>query len=678
MLRRTLALMAVAAGIALAISGPAHAGKPCKLPKNVSVLVATPVSYSQMYLTWVDNARDEDGFYVMRRVGQVGEFVEIDDIGPNSQSYMDMTVEPSTEYCYQVQAYNICGAAWSPTACATTPSDQVPPEDPTNLIATTISPTRIDLAWSDNSANEDGFKIEVDEGDTGTFVYLDTVGANVESYPATGLSVGVEYCFRVYAYNVYGNSGYSNEDCALATGQPPAAPTDLDAAYVSATQIDLTWVDNSPTEDGFVIEVDEGMTGTFVYLDTVGANVEYYPDIGLTEGNVYCYRVYATNAYGDSAYSNADCETAGGGPLVVVSTVAEFRAAVEAAVPGTVIELTDGTYYWNDNTTLQRFTDKNNITVRSQSGNRDAVVLQGDGINSGTEFVFKLTRADYITIENLTMRDVYWHCVQVNEGSDHFTVRNCVMWDAGEGPIKSTVISGLNGPFSDYGLVEDCKIGFTTTGQRSVVEGIDLIAGLGWVVRNTEFYNVIKVPAPAYGCFAKAACIDTVIENCYAQNCDVSYSWGGGGSPVSLHRLELPAEHYGGIMRNNIVHTTTGDVGMYINSAVDFKIYNNTLWTANGFSSIDIRFALSTGDIVNNLCTDGYRLRDGALATVATNIWNADTSYFVNQPAADYHLVSTATNAIDKGTNVSADVPIDMDGEARPKGSALDIGADEY
>jgi len=364
--------------------------------------------------------------------------------------------------------------------------------------------------------------------------------------------------------------------------------------------------------------------------------------------------------------------------VVTVSSVSELRSAVLAAQSGDIIELTDGVYSWNDNTTLVRFTDTSGITVRSQSGNRDAVVLQGQGINSSTEFHFKLTRADYITIENLTMKDVYWHCVQVNEGSDHFTVRNCVMWDAGEGPIKSTVLAGLTGPFSDYGLVEDCVIGYTTTGMRSVVEGIDLIAGLGWVVRNTEFYNVIKVPAPAYGCFAKAASYDTVIENCYAENCDVSYSFGGGGSPVSLHRNEDPAEHYGGIVRNNVVHTTTGDVAVYFNAADDFKIYNNTFWTVNGFSSIDIRFASSNGDIVNNLCTDGYRFRDGATGTVSTNIWNADASYFVDQPNADYHLVSTATNAIDQGTDTTADVPTDMDGDTRPFGSAVDIGADEY
>jgi hypothetical protein len=50
----------------------------------------------------------------------------------------------------------------------------------------------------------------------------------------------------------------------------------------------------------------------------------------------------------------------------------------------------------------------------------------------------------------------------------------------------------------------------------------------------------------------------------------------------------------------------------------------------------------------------------------------------VDQPNKDYHLVSTATDAIDQGCDTLADVPYDMDWESRPKGSAIDIGADEY
>ena len=677
MLRR-VALVMVLAVATVNLATLAQAAAPGKPPRNASTVTATAVSWNQINLTWVDNASNEDGFYIMRRLGQTGDFVQIDTVGPNVQSYADTTCSPSTEYCYQVLAYNQYGTAWSPTACATTFSAEVPPEAPSGLDAVTVSPTRIDLSWTDNANNEDGFKIEVDVGNTGTFVYLDTVGANTTSYSHTGLTEGTTYCYRVYAYNGYGNSGYSDVDCALATGQPPSAPSTLDAISASGTQIDLTWVDNSPTESGLKIEVDVGNTGTFVYLDTVGANVTEYSHTGLTQGIVYCYRVYAYNTYGNSGYSNADCETAGGGQIVTVSTVQQLRDAVLAATPGTIIELTDGTYAWSDNTTLARIEDKQNLTIRSQSGNRDAVVLQGLGISSSTEFVFKLTRSDHVTIENLTMRDVYWHCVQLNEGSECFTVRNCLMWDAGEGPIKSTVL-GSSGPFCDYGLVDNCVIGFTTTGKRSVIEGIDVIAVRGWVIKDTEFYNVIH-PKPrnvAYGCFAKAASEDTVIENCYFQDCQVSMSFGGGGSPISLHRYEAPCEHYRGILRNNIIHYSS-DVGVYMNKAADFKIYNNTLWTANGFSSIDVRFAESYGSIINNICSDGYQLRDGGLATFATNLFNASASLFVNQAGANYHLASTATQAINQGTDTTADVAYDMDWESRPKGSAVDIGADEY
>lgn len=363
-----------------------------------------------------------------------------------------------------------------------------------------------------------------------------------------------------------------------------------------------------------------------------------------------------------------------------VSSIPALRSAVASAAPGDIIELTDGTYTWSDLSTACTITGKNNLTIRSQSGNRAACVIKGGGIsNKKTQFCFKLYGSNYITIENMTLRDVYWHCVQVNEGSSYLTLRNLYMWDAGEGPIKTTVL-GASGPFSDYGLVEDCVIGYTTTGQRTVVEGADLIASKGWVIRNTEFYNVLgKGSGVAYGCFAKAASEDTVIDNCYFQNCFIAISFGGGGSPIDIHRNSAPYEHYGGLMSNNVVHLTK-DVAIYMNLANGFKVYNNTLWSTftNGGSSIDLRFVGTDGTIYNNICSQSYRLRDGATGTFANNIFNASAGLFVNQAGADYHLVSTATSAIDQGLDTTADVPYDMDGQTRPRGSAVDIGADEY
>jgi hypothetical protein len=327
--------------------------------------------------------------------------------------------------------------------------------------------------------------------------------------------------------------------------------------------------------------------------------------------------------------------------------------------------------------------DKTDVTFRSQSGNRGAVVIQGEGISDrDTQFTFKLYNCNYITVQDISMTDVYWHHFQLNEGCNYFTVQNCIMWDAGEGPIKSTVADCSNPDyFSDYGLVEDCVIGYTDYGYRTCVEGIDLIASVGWVITNTDFISVKKKGGGiGWGFFAKGNSQDTVVENCFFDNCDIPLSFGGGGTGDQYFRnCDTSWEHRRGIMRNNVVHLTK-DTGVYMNHAAEYKIYNNTLWTTfqRADSSIDIRNG-SYGDIFNNICSEGYRLRDGdTQATLCNNIFFADANLFVDQPNKDYHLVSTATDAIDQGCDTLADVPYDMDWESRPKGSAIDIGADEY
>ena len=85
------------------------------------------------------------------------------------------------------------------------------PVAPSNLAATAVSATQINLAWTDNAANETGFKIERCAGSTCTsFAQIATVGANVKSYANAGLKRNTTYRYRVRAYNASGNSGYSN------------------------------------------------------------------------------------------------------------------------------------------------------------------------------------------------------------------------------------------------------------------------------------------------------------------------------------------------------------------------------------------------------------------------------------------------------------------------------------
>ena len=91
------------------------------------------------------------------------------------------------------------------------------------------------------------------------------------------------------------------------TFQPPAAPSDLVATAASSSQIDLTWTDNATDETGFEIERLDG--SNWVQIATLGANTQSYSDTGLAAGTAYQYRVRATNASGDSAYSNTASAT---------------------------------------------------------------------------------------------------------------------------------------------------------------------------------------------------------------------------------------------------------------------------------------------------------------------------------------------------------------------------------
>jgi subtilisin family serine protease len=82
------------------------------------------------------------------------------------------------------------------------------------------------------------------------------------------------------------------------------APSDLSGTTVSASQIDLSWTDNSPNESGFKIERKKGSGGTYSQIATVTANVASYSDTGLSEATSYYYRVRASSSAGNSSYSN--------------------------------------------------------------------------------------------------------------------------------------------------------------------------------------------------------------------------------------------------------------------------------------------------------------------------------------------------------------------------------------
>jgi subtilisin family serine protease len=93
---------------------------------------------------------------------------------------------------------------------------------------------------------------------------------------------------------------------------PPAGPSGLVATAAGASQINLAWTDNSTDETSFKIERCTGSGCTdFAQIATAGTNVSNYSNTGLSPSTTYEYRVRASNAGGDSPYSNtAEATTA--------------------------------------------------------------------------------------------------------------------------------------------------------------------------------------------------------------------------------------------------------------------------------------------------------------------------------------------------------------------------------
>jgi len=104
----------------------------------------------------------------------------------------------------------------------------MPPAAPSNLSATAASQSQINLSWSDNSNDEDGFKIERGNGSNpSSWSEITTVGAGVTSYFNTGLIASTTYSYRVRAYNGSGNSGYSSTSTATTQSSGSGGKGDL-------------------------------------------------------------------------------------------------------------------------------------------------------------------------------------------------------------------------------------------------------------------------------------------------------------------------------------------------------------------------------------------------------------------------------------------------------------------
>jgi len=307
-------------------------------------LTTTAISNMQINLGWIDNSGTELGYRIERKIGFIGTYQEIAVVGANATNYQNTGLTPQTLYCYRVRAFDANGnSAYSNESCATT----------LNLPAALVA-------------------ISPDRAEQSRMISVTITGQNTHFTQGSG-TASVSFIQGSSTINATGSFATSDQSLSANFTIPRTAPTglwdvavlapidgllrltngfnillisasNLTATPISNTQINLGWIDNSGTELGYRIERKIGFIGTYQEIAVVGANATNYQNTGLTPQTLYCYRVRAFDANGNSAYSNEICATTSMLPTLAAVTPnqAEQNQTLTVTITGQNTHFTPG------------------------------------------------------------------------------------------------------------------------------------------------------------------------------------------------------------------------------------------------------------------------------------------------------------------------------------------------
>ena len=372
--------------------------------------------------------------------------------------------------------------------------------------------------------------------------------------------------------------------------------------------------------------------------------------------------------------------------LIKSGDVRSLLGKLRTVSPGTSIWLADGVYTLAANQSLEIVTP--GISIRGASGNRDRVVIEG-GYNNVS------VNADDFLVADVTLRNPRFHNVQVRgeKGVARPRIYNVHLIDAGQQFVKVSTGDGTKGKFADDGLVACSLIEYTThahgtnVSAPSYTNGVDVLAGQGWVIRDNVFRRIRSQNGPAGPAILLwRNTIGSVVQRNLIVDC-----WRGialGLSAPNKHSRGGPNvqyDHQHGLVENNVILALhePADAAIENNFALNSRVRHNTVYYNETLKhavpwAIEYRFPPTTAIIQNNLTNRPILKRTPSPsqdATLQGNVTHASQAWFRDISAEDFHLLAQ-TPAMDAGVPVPESLE-DIDGDKRPTGRAPDAGADE-
>jgi hypothetical protein len=371
------------------------------------------------------------------------------------------------------------------------------------------------------------------------------------------------------------------------------------------------------------------------------------------------------------------------GRSVRVRTVDELFRAASGVRPGDTILVAPGHYLLPQ--TLELTTD--DVTLRGESGDRDAVVLDGRASRHGE--LLAITGCSGVTVADLTIQNVRWNGFKLSSDrkAHRVTIYNCVGRNVWQRMVKAPATADKD---REELSPRDCRIQYclfyndrpkrygddpddtADRYQGNYIGGIDAMQARGWVISDNVFSGIHGRTSEARGAvFLWMDCRDCVVERNIVIGCDAGLCLG------NSYRGDAAVHCTGCVVRNNFV-TAAPEAGIFAGFTRDCKILHNTVHDpASRFK----RLIRVLGDnnsllVANNLLSSAAPLIETRDRVELRGNVNRDlTASFVDAAAGNLRLKSEVPG-VTGAVSFSADVLDDIDGRLRNR--RTDAGAYEY
>jgi hypothetical protein len=233
---------------------------------------------NKVVVSWTDNSDIESGYVIFRQDTMTAVVDTIRTWSSSSNTFTDKTAVSRVTYWYGVAAFDTLGDAWGRSAMETDIGRRLLLA-PTNVLATDDEfEDRVEITWQDNSNAEDGYWIYR------SGVLADSTVDNFTSYVDTPPDIGQTYEYSIVAFDAFGESD-PDSDAGSAT---ILAPASFNASDTYTDAVELTWVDRSEIEHGYIILRDG------VEIATTAIDATFHTDTEvISDGpHQYCIRSF--------------------------------------------------------------------------------------------------------------------------------------------------------------------------------------------------------------------------------------------------------------------------------------------------------------------------------------------------------------------------------------------------